>query len=253
MVRLGPGAGLTGPNAGKDEKADASETDDAAEDPPDDSGGSEPTRTSAASGTLRALSAPEAGAEDIQNRTLGAIGTPIDAIVDPTTGDTAVASDSQSGGKRGTVNVATPEGGVTAATDQTEDGGGEIVGFAGDTSRLDSLGDGGGGAGGGGGGGSQDTTTTTAGGADPSGAQTTDGGGTSPGDVVDSTMERAQQAFPSSGMGFGGGSSGIGFPGGGDGDGGGLVDTLTSPVGLVLTVVAVAALVFGGSQAVEEG
>jgi len=54
--------------------------------------------------------------------------------------------------------------------------------------------------------------------------------------------------------GGGGGGSILGGPGGlgSPGGSGGLMDTLTSPIGLVMVAVAAVALTFGGSQALEK-
>lgn len=243
MVRIGPGTGLSGPNAGKEEKATASESDDAAEDPPDNSGSnSEPTRTSAATGTLAALSHEEAGAEDVQNKNVGVVGSSVDALQDPETGDVAYASDSQSwqgDGRMAEVNVATPEGGVDVSVSPD----GEVdPGRQGDTSRMTEVQEN-----------YRDASTSDDSQPDPTQQpdqtrdQTNDSGPT----TNTETEQQAQQRFSSSGQGFGS-SGGLGFPGDNGSGSGDLMDKLTSPAGIVLLIIATVAVVFGGSEAIEE-
>lgn len=242
MARIGPGTGLSGPNAGKEEKATASESDDAAEDPPDNSGSndSEPTRTTAATGTLAALSHEEAGAEDVQNKNVGVAGSSVDALQDPETGDVAYASDSQSwqgDGQMATVNMATPEGGVDVNVSPD----GEVDPGRPGGSRLSEVREN-----------YRDASTSDDSQPDPTQQnnqtrdQTNDSGPT----TNTETEQQAQQRFSSSGQGFG--SGGLGFPGSNGSGSGDLMNKLTSPAGMVAVVIATAVLVFGGSEAIEE-
>jgi len=230
MARIGPVTGLNGPSTGPTTTDDQDNKADEKRDKNDDG----PTTTSAASGTLRALSHSEAGATGLQNDTLDDPGSSIDAIVDPQTGDTAVASDSQSGGKRGTVNIKTPEGGVTGQTDES----GQITSVSGMTSRLSSLG------------GGDDSSDPPSNDGSPDGGNP-NGGNDGAEDVV-TVLRRA--AGGQRGAGLPPMLGGVGGPGQpSSGGGGGFMDTLTSPVGLLLAAVFALVVGFGGSEVMDDG
>lgn len=208
--------------------------------------------TRAASGFIRAGLNQTAGSQEIESEKHSAVGTNVDSVV---TGDgqpNITASDSSSLNQTVTTVVSedvTGGDGGTGASINTQTG--EIdAGRPGDTSRLAEAvnratgGSGGDGGNGGGGGGSSGGSSGGGGGG---------GGGGSGGQDVVTVLRRA--ASPTSQAGGQPGMMPMMMPGGGSGSssGGGIMDTLTSPIGLVLAGVVALAVGFGGSQVVDDG
>lgn len=223
MVRINPyDSGGTGGDPNEDDDLDKRKQDS----PEDDDSSNEPV--TAQTGTLRAATDPMAGAEQYKQKSTAQAGTTVDYLANTQNEDgrDVVAEGNASKGSTMTGVVGTPEGGAVV---NSRDG--EPISAGPGRDRLASLaGDSGG-----------DTQPESD---DPSPS-------TMDRDRDGSTPQRVQRAVRQR-LG-GGGGGGLGFPGAGGSGGGGLVDTLTSPAGIVLVVVAAFALTFGATAGDSSG
>jgi len=224
MVRIRPtDSSGGGGDANSDEKADIGG---------DRQSDQQQSAVTAQMGTIRAGLDPQGGDQNIANDAFAAVGTTPDAVISTDDNSPDVVAEGggfdnpsgSSGQRRKDVVVETPEGGAAV---QTQDN--EVVSLGPKASRLSSL---------------------VSGGSNGSGSSGSAGSGESGG--MSSASETVQRALSTDALPAplrpGSQGQGAGLPLSTNGGGGGLLDKLTSPLGLVATAVTVGAVAFVASN-----